>query len=220
MRVAAVTRKRLISSAQGAVLAALCGLVLWIAPLGDSWVNASYDYLFRFGARSVTNNVAVILMDNESYDYYNQTRGQPWDRSLHTQLLNKLADDGCSLVVMDCFFREPRDQTQDRALAAAMRRQHHIALMAEQAQVTYSTMLGMRPLRPAEPFYSAAATGWESPGLTRIQIWSCAGIGRFLRPGRIPAWLRLPLGRKERNWVKHLMNSGCAIMGGTVRGPS
>jgi CHASE2 domain-containing sensor protein len=160
MRVAAVTRKRLISSAQGAVFAALCGLVLWIAPLGDSWVNASYDYLFRFGARSVTNNVAVILMDNESYDYYNQTRGQPWDRSLHTQLLNKLADDGCSLVVMDCFFREPRDQTQDRALAAAMRRQHHIALMAEQAQVTYSTMLGMRPLRPAEPFYSAAATNW------------------------------------------------------------
>ena len=76
-------------------MAVLCGLLLWKAPFGDAWVNASYDYLFRFGAHAVTNKVTLILMDNEAYDHFHQTREQPWDRELHAQLLNKLADDGC-----------------------------------------------------------------------------------------------------------------------------
>ena len=162
-----VRQKGILSSVQGAVLAALCGLMLWNMPLGEAWVNASYDYLFRFGTRSITNSVTLIMMDNEAYAYFDQTRGQPWDRALHTRLLNKLADDGCSLVVMDCFFRESRDLAQDEALANAMRRQHHIVLMAEQSKVTHPTLAGMHPNLPAEPFYSAAGTNlgvaWLDP---------------------------------------------------------
>jgi hypothetical protein len=30
------------------VVTALIGLMLWGMPLGERWVNASYDYLFRF----------------------------------------------------------------------------------------------------------------------------------------------------------------------------
>ena len=93
-------------SAMGAALTVLCGLVLWLTPPGDFWVNASYDYLFRFGSHAVTNQVTLILMDNAAFDQFHQTRGQPWDRALHAQLLNRLADDGCALVVMDSFFRE------------------------------------------------------------------------------------------------------------------
>jgi hypothetical protein len=152
---------------QGAALAALCGLMLWNMSLGEAWINASYDYLFRFGARAITNNVTLIMMDNEAYDYFQQTRPH-WDRGLHAQLLNKLADDGCALVVMDCFFREPGDQAQDEALANAMRRQRHIVLMAEQSDVTQRradagtnlTLVAIHLLHPAEPFYSAAATNW------------------------------------------------------------
>jgi CHASE2 domain-containing sensor protein len=134
--------------------------MLWMMPAGQAWINASYDYLFRFGARTVTNNVTVILMDNEAYDFFHQTRGQPWDRALHAQLLNKLADDGADLVVMDSLFREPRDPARDQALADAMRRQRHIVLMAEQSQVIHPTLLGMHPVLPAEPFLSAAGTNW------------------------------------------------------------
>ena len=61
-----------------------CGLVLWLTPLGDFWTNTSYDYLFRFGNRPVTNAVTLILMDNAAFDQFHQTRGQPWDRALHT----------------------------------------------------------------------------------------------------------------------------------------
>jgi CHASE2 domain-containing sensor protein len=160
VKVKAISRKMILSSVSGAALATLCGLMLLVTPLGEAWQNASYDYLFRFSARSVTNNVTVIMMDNEAYDYFHQTRGQLWDRALHTQLLNKLADDGCALVVMDCFFSKSSDQAQDEALAKAMRRQHHIVLMAGQSEVTYPTLLGMHPLLPAEPFYSAAGRNW------------------------------------------------------------
>ena len=123
----------------------LCGLMLWKMPLGEPWVNASYDNLFRFGARAVTNRVTLILMDNAAFDEFHQVRGQLWDRGLHAQLLNRLADDGCALVVFDSFFRlRLRDPIPDEALAAAMRRQQHIVLGTEQAQVTYSTLDGDR----------------------------------------------------------------------------
>src|SRR3989449_10713172 len=89
--------------------AIVCGLALWSVPLGERWVNASYDYLFRFGARAVTNKVVLILMDNEAYDHYGQVRRPPvWDRGWHAELLNRLAKDGCPLGVFDSFFCEPR----------------------------------------------------------------------------------------------------------------
>jgi len=147
-------------AALGAALAVLCGLLLWATPLGDSWENASYDYLFRFGNRSATNHVTLILMDNASFDQFHQTRGQPWDRELHTQLLNKLADDGCRMVIFDSFFRIPRDDAKDEALAAAMRRQRAIVLMAEQAQVTHPGFAGAHPTLPYELFLTAARTNW------------------------------------------------------------
>lgn len=162
MKFKAIGQPEFLESVLGAAVAVLCGLLLWKMPLGDPWVNASYDYLFRFGARAVTNRVSLILMDNEAYDQFHQVRGQPWDRGLHAQLLNRLADDGCDLVVFDSFFRQPNELKldEDKALAEAMRRQHHVALMAEQAQVTHPTLAGAQPILPSEPFLSAAGTDW------------------------------------------------------------
>ena len=89
--------------AGGALLVSICGLLLGESFLGQPWANASFDYLSRFGSRPVTNNVVLVLMDNASFDEFHQTRGQPWDRGLHAQLLNKLADDHCRMVVIDSF---------------------------------------------------------------------------------------------------------------------
>jgi CHASE2 domain-containing sensor protein len=158
--VKAVRQHDFLKSAFGAGLAVLCGLLLWQTPPGEPWVNASYDYLFRFGAHAITNKVTLILMDNEAFAQFHQTRGQPWDRALHAQLLNKLADDGCALVVFDSFFREPRHAAKDQALADAMRRQRGVVLMAEQAQVTHPTLTGVQPILPAELFLNAAGTNW------------------------------------------------------------
>lgn len=160
MNIKAIRQSALFKSALGAALTVLCGLMLWWMPFGEPWVNASYDYLFRFGARAVTNRVTLILMDNEAFAQFHQTRGQPWDRELHARLLNRLADDGCALVVFDSFFRQTNNPTEDSALAAAMRRQRHMVLMAEQAQVIHPELAGAQPILPAGLFLNAAGTNW------------------------------------------------------------
>ena len=147
-------------SVPGAALAVLCGLLLGLTPFGDAWVNASYDNLFRFGNHGVHRKVTLILMDNAAFARFHQMRGQPWDRALHAQLLNRLADDGCPLVVLDSFFRDPRDPASDAAFAAALRRQTHVVLMAEQTQVIHPALVGSQPILPMEPFLSAAGTNW------------------------------------------------------------
>ena len=160
-----INDRRWFKSAVGAGLTALCGLLLWGTPMGQPWVNASYDYLFRFGSRPVTNRVVLIMMDNEAYDEFDQVREQTWDRGLHARLLQKLADDGCALTVFDVFFRKPEDPGKDEAFAAAIRRQRHTVLMAKLAEVNNPTLTGEQPMLPADIFLAAARTNW---GLTSL----------------------------------------------------
>jgi len=143
----------------GATVAVLLGLTLWGTPLGDAWVNASYDNLFRFGSPVVTNQVTLIQMDNAAFDQFHQTRERPWDRNLHTRLLNRLADDGCALVVIDSFFPS-RDPAIDNDLAAAMQRLRNVVLMAKQSQLSHPEFAGVQPALPADLFLKSAKTNW------------------------------------------------------------
>jgi CHASE2 domain-containing sensor protein len=187
VKVRLTNEKGAIVSAVGAALTALCGVALLNMPLGDMWIHASYDYLFRFGSRAITNDVVLIMMDNDAYDYFHQTRGQPWDRELHARLLNKLADDGCALVVMDCFFHQNLASANDEALAKAMRRQRRIALMAEQSEVTSPAIVGLRPVLPVEPFFSAAAGNWGVAWLDPDQDLVVRRHWPFPSPGPYPS---------------------------------
>ena len=171
----AAKKHPLLVSAAGAALAVLAGWLLWAMPAGAPWTNASYDYLFRFGSRTVTNQVTLILMDNGAFASFGQVRGQPWDRALHARLLNRLADDGCELVVFDSFFRELHDPAKDDALAAAMRRQKHIVLMAEQSELALPTLAGAQPIWPAKYFLDAGGTNWGVACLS-------ADLNLFVRP--------------------------------------
>jgi CHASE2 domain-containing sensor protein len=212
-----ISRKRDLGSAKGAALAVLCGLLFWIMPPGRAWTNASYDYLFLFASRPATNSVTFIMMDNEAFDFLRQNRTQPWNRALHARLLNKLADDGCSLVVMDSFFRELRTRTEDEALAAAMKRLPHLVLMARQAEITLPTLAGMHPLLPTEPFYSAAGTNWgvacldpSDPDLIVRRHWPFPSPGPY--PSLPEAAARLAgvelSESPERRWLRYYGQEG------------
>jgi CHASE2 domain-containing sensor protein len=151
----------------GATLAVLCGLILWGTPIGDPWVNASYDYQFRFSSRMLTNQVVLIEMDNESYSDLHQERydpnkegSLPWDRKLHAQLLKKLADGGASLVVMDIIFSRPFEKSGDDALAEALRLPKKVIISAKQAAVVHPKVYGVQPTMPDERFLDAAGTNW------------------------------------------------------------
>lgn len=198
-------------------MAIFFGLFLWGTPFGDAWVNASYDNLFRFGSHALTNKVTLILMDNAAFAQFHQSRSQPWDRALHAQLLNRLADDGCQLVVLDSFFGELRDPAKDEALAAAMRRQKKIALMAKLSQVTHPELFGGHPTLPAELFLNAAKTNW---GVAWLDPDADSVVRRqwpFPSPGPYPSlpWVAAKLmdaglnnNPKER-WVRYYGQHGC-----------
>lgn len=169
----------------GAALAVLCGLLLWATALGEPWVHASYDYLFRFGSHPVTNDVVLVLMDNDSFDHFRQDRAEPWDRALHARLLERLADDGCAVTVIDAFFRTPRDPAKDAQLVRAMERQRRLVLMAERAQVHHPELSADYPVLPARPFLEAAngrwGVAWLEPELDRIvrRHWPPVSPGHY-----------------------------------------
>src|SRR5262249_27208195 len=94
-------------------------------------------------------------MDNDAHEKLKETRGQ-WSRQRHAQLLNKLADDGCPLVVFDVLLREPKDPGQDARLAEAMQRLPNVALLANLTSAEYPGTLNMAPLLPTQPFLDAA----------------------------------------------------------------
>jgi CHASE2 domain-containing sensor protein len=157
--------------ALGAVLAIAAGLGSFSA--SELQINASYDHLFRFSARRITNQVALILMDNDAYSKLGQTRGQAWSRQRHAELLNKLADDRCPLVVFDVFFRPDAPQEGDAALAAAIRRHGHVVLMAK---VTNPRHPGERAAQVElpDPRFLDVATNW---GVTKLT----ANVGGTVR---------------------------------------
>jgi CHASE2 domain-containing sensor protein len=78
-----------------------------------------------------TNKLALILMDSEAHRELRQIYEQPWKRSLHTQLLQKLTEDKCPLVVFDAFFDTEGNKDEDAELAEAMRRQGHVVLASK-----------------------------------------------------------------------------------------
>ncbi len=144
----------------GAAVVVFAGCFLLFTSWGDAWVTASYDNLFRFGSPAVTNQLTLIRMDKAAFTRYGQTRGQPWDRSWHARLLNRLADDDCPLVVFDSFFQNQQDPQTDNQLAGAMRRLRHIVLLANQSQLEQSKFVADSPELPTEPFLSAAQGNW------------------------------------------------------------
>ena len=166
MNLRALTKHKLFKPVLGAALTVLCGLALWSGPIGERWVNASYDYLFCFGSRSVTNTnrVALILMDNTACYVLGQVRTN-WDRAKHAELLKTLKDSGCPLVVFDVFFGSERQPATDADLAEAMRRHGRVVLMAQITDPQHPIADPVQVLLPHKLFLDAA-TNW---GIARTE---------------------------------------------------
>lgn len=174
--------------AAAAASAVLVGLFLWATNIGDAWTNASYDYLFRFSRFSVTNQVVVILMDNEAYSKLGQNRGQAWDRSIHAKLFNKLADDGAVLVAPDIQFRKLGDATADAAMAAALQRLTNVVMAADQSSITLSGVDSASALPPLDLFLKAAGNNWGVTWLDHDSDWIIRRHWPFPSPGPYPSF--------------------------------
>jgi CHASE2 domain-containing sensor protein len=198
------------------VLAGGCGFALWGLSATQRWRTASYDYSFPFISKPTASNVVLILMDNDSYGELKQTRGQPWDRGLHAELLTRLAADKCPLVILDFFLGSSRDAESDRLLAKALERLDKVVLMGKQVDALYPGAASARPLIPAEPFLTAAkgkwGVAWFDPDPDKVvrKHWPFPSPGPY--PSLPEVAVRLAGGKvaseSERKWLRYYVEEG------------
>ena len=198
------------SALVGAGLAVGAGLLLWGTPLGEPWENISYDCLFNFGARPVTNQVVIVQMDLNN-------RNTLRERGQHAQLLDKLTDDGARLVVFDVHFQGELDSKTDEALAGAMRRNGHVVLMGDVSSQSDDHLDSASVDLPLTNFLAAAAGCGvgraDAPtGQVARRHWPfrAPGEGHFHSLGWVTAELfGARLDRKvEKQWLRYYGRTG------------
>jgi hypothetical protein len=99
-----------------------------------------------------------------------------------------------------------------------MRRQQHIVLGAEQAKVIYSTLDGVQPTPPSEPFLSAAGTNWGVACLDRDPDLIVRRHWPFPSPGPYPSlpWTAARLAgaslseEPQERWLRYYGRDGAA----------
>ena len=170
-----------------AILAFVAGLfvhnnILW------RWDNLLYDAQLSFWSRSVSDDIIIIAIDDESL---NDLGRWPWPRSTHAQLINKLELESPRAIGLDIIFNEPdmNNPLSDVLLARAMRASGKVVLpifMSQQSSNSYP----IEALPLPEFTRHAAALGH-----VHIDI-SDDGIARsvFLREGiGKPHWMHYSL---------------------------
>lgn len=116
-----------------AILAALLGLFVYFLPFGFSGEeNWGLELLFKNrGARPAPEETVLISIDKTSADRLGLTNNpERWPRRLHAQIIDKLAAAGAAVIVMDIYFKEPKDTLQDQALIHAVRQANNVILFA------------------------------------------------------------------------------------------
>ncbi len=193
----AIIQHRCFLPVAGGLLCALAGLLAWATPPGEFLIHASYDYLFRFGARRVTNDLVVVLMDDDSRARLGLSGGMLWDRGALARLASKMADDGCRLAVFDVYFAQPgAEPEKDRALVAALQRLPCVALMARQHETAFRNAVGVDPHPPAAMFNEAARNNWGVAWLDSGNDLIVRQHWPFPSPGPYPSlpWISAKLG--------------------------
>jgi CHASE2 domain-containing sensor protein len=204
-----VTRRKLFAQGLGALGLMLVGVTLWGTRLGERWTHASYDALFHFSSRHVTNRVVIVKLDNASYSALDQIRGQPWDRGLHAKFLNRLTEDGCPLVVWDVFFAAADDPLKDQAFAESLeRRRGRTVLMTKLLEPEHPGSIAIQVAPIYAPFAASAAWGigqvntnrdgvvrqhWPYPAPQSVEslAWVTARLaGAALPEQPVEQWLR------------------------------
>ena len=91
------------------------------------WDNLLYDAQLSFWSRSVTDDIIIIAIDDESL---NELGRWPWPRSTHARLINKLEKESPQAIGLDIIFNEPdaSNPLSDVLLARAMRASGKVVL--------------------------------------------------------------------------------------------
>lgn len=118
----------------GATLAALVFLS-YQRGLLDTLELKSLDFRFQIrGNVSPQIPLVLVSIDQDSFDELDLP--WPWPRTLHAELIRKLADSQAKAIAFDILFTEPKpDPREDRALAQAIQEAGNVILAAEYTEV-------------------------------------------------------------------------------------
>ena len=158
--------------------AIIAGLLLllstWLLAFNSRLVTASYDLSQAALAPVDLSNapIAIVYLDFDSFLREKQNPAQPWSRSLHAQLLNRLTAAGARAVVFDIIFDGPgEDAGADQDFIQAIRANGHVVLAGEIGQGSQNTgqTAGYQLLRLAKPneMFLAAAATW---GVANVRL--------------------------------------------------
>jgi adenylate cyclase len=151
----------------GMILLLAVGPICWYYTFAGAVRRLSYDLPYPLRQRRSTPGVVIIYLDEDSAKALGQQVSGVWDRSLHTQLLNHLTDEGVKAVYYDILFRaQSADPKVDKDFAAAIARNGHVILGNTIEPVLYPGT-GVHPGEFMETTYlptevlgkAAAATG-------------------------------------------------------------
>ncbi|NIT03344.1 CHASE2 domain-containing protein, partial [Candidatus Saccharibacteria bacterium] len=104
-----------------AIVVALAVLVLYYFPTGllERFEAASYDLRFRAmgGSAEPRRDIAIVAIDEKSIGEFGRF---PWPRERFAQMLDYVSASGAKAVLLDVFFPEETEPSQDRALERAI----------------------------------------------------------------------------------------------------
>lgn len=115
------------------ILVAVAGLLVYFGLFGfDLEENLGLDLMIRAqGQRPAPSEVVVVNLDKASANRLGlPVELHKWPRSIHAQLVDRLAGAGASVIAFDVFFKEARSSEEDGALASAISRAGNVILYA------------------------------------------------------------------------------------------
>lgn len=125
--------RRLRAAVIAAVSLGLGGAALGLSPWGQA-LEEEFGLAALFTLRGPTPpppEVVIVAIDRDSaarLKLANEPRR--WPRTLHADLVDRLAAAGAAVIVFDMFFGEARDPAVDARFGAALRRAGNVALFA------------------------------------------------------------------------------------------
>lgn len=115
----------------GFLLTAGLGLFFLEYRVGIFVVNRSYDLLLVLRGEVAADEAVIVYLDEKSYKELKQPLNIPFDRALHTRLVNRLTQAGAKVVVFDIVFSDPTTPEVDAAFATALRESGRVILAAD-----------------------------------------------------------------------------------------
>lgn len=114
------------------LLTGILGLTASLLPYGyDLEESIGLGLLFKLrGQRQAPSDVVVIAVDKASADQLKLPLDpKKWRRSYHARMIQKLANEGASVIVFDLMFDEVRSAADDRVFANAIREARNVVLL-------------------------------------------------------------------------------------------